>query len=215
MTEEPRLDAALRLVADAERPPADPVADLLRARRAARRRVHRRLRVGSAAAALLVVAGMAATGTLSGHAGRATDAAGPGASTGTDLVRLVAQPLAADPYTFELTPQGWSVQGQSPGAVTIAPDDGSASTNPDDFVGKLVIVFDLNPPGSKAFVYDGRRFWIHLDSGYTTLSTRTRPGEPAGVVRVQYPAATGWTMTSMLRFLASVHVGPGARPGLG
>jgi hypothetical protein len=211
MTDRPDVTAALRVLADTDRPVPDAGEDLVRARSAARRRFRRRLQAGSAAAVVLVVAGVGVGNALTGR----DRAEVPNASTRVAPVRLVAQPLVADPYTFDLTPKGWSVQGQSPTAVTIAPDDGRTSTNPDDFVGKLVILFDQNPPGSKSLEYDGRTFWIHADSGYTTLSTRTRPGEPAGVVRVQYPASAGWTMTAMLRFLGSVHVGPGARPGVG
>jgi hypothetical protein len=211
MTDRPDLTAALRVVADTDRPVPDAVDDLARARSASRRRFRRRLQAGTAAAVVVLVAGVGIGTALAGH--DRTDP--PSASTGAAPVRLVAQPLAADPYTFDLTPKGWSVQAQSPQAVTIVPDDGRASTNPDDFVGKLVILFDQNPPGTKSLEYAGRTFWIHADSDYTTLSTRTRPGEPPGVVRVQYPAATGWTITSMLRFLGSVHVGPAARPGLG
>lgn len=69
----------------------------------------------------------------------------------TEPITLVAMPLDAAPYTFDLTPQGWSVQAQKPTAVTIAPDDDSTSSDPDDFEGKLVITFDDNPspaPGS-------------------------------------------------------------------
>jgi hypothetical protein len=35
------------------------------------------------------------------------------------------------------------------------------------------------------------------------------------MVRIQYPTGTGWTRETMLGFLASVHVGPGAQQGLG
>jgi hypothetical protein len=35
------------------------------------------------------------------------------------------------------------------------------------------------------------------------------------VVRIQYPNGTGWSTRQMLRFLASIHVGAGARPGAG
>ena len=35
------------------------------------------------------------------------------------------------------------------------------------------------------------------------------------MVRIQYPAGAGWTADTMLEFLAGVHVGPDAQPGLG
>jgi hypothetical protein len=57
--------------------------------------------------------------------------------------------------------------------------------------------------------------WVHGDSGYTTVSTRTRPGEPRGVVHIQYPDDAGWQLATMVRFLDSVHVGPGAKAGHG
>lgn len=204
---------ALKVLADEDRRPPDPAADLARARAASRDRLRRRLQVGSVATALLLVAGVGV--------GRAmTDDSSPGAAdagrpAGVSPVHLVSATFAADPYTFDLTPEGWSVQGQTPQAVTIAPDNGHTSTSPYDFIGKLVILFDENPPGGKTYEDHGRLFWIRGDSGYTTLSTRTRAGEPVGVVRVQYPDDTGWTRSAMLRFLGSVHVGPSARPGLG
>ena len=63
---------------------------------------------------------------------------------------------------------------------------------------------------------NGRSFWVSDQGGdITTVSTRTVDGEPAGMVRIQYPSDAGWTHDTMLGFLAGVHVGPGARPGLG
>ncbi len=130
-------------------------------------------------------------------------------------MQLVAATFDADPYTFDLTPAGWHVQSQNAFAVTIAPDDGSTSDSPDVFIGKLVILFDQNPLSGTSVDVDGRRFWLHSDSDYTTISTATRPDEPPGAVRIQYPDDAGWTRESMLAFLGSVHVGPGALPGLG
>ena len=127
----------------------------------------------------------------------------------------MAATFDAAPYTFDLTPKGWAVQGQDEFGVTIAPTDGSVSDSPYDFEGKLVIMFDPRPPGGRAVDLDGRRFWITGDSGYTTISTRTLPGEPDGAVRIQYPDDTGWTEDTMLAFTASVHVGEGAEHGLG
>ncbi|MFC6343613.1 hypothetical protein ACFP8W_16625, partial [Nocardioides hankookensis] len=140
---------------------------------------------------------------------------GAPAVTASSGVELVAKTFDATPYTFDLTPKGWSVQAQQPTAVTIVPDDGSTSDDPNVFVGKLVILFDANPPSGRAVDQDGRRFWVSGDSGYTTLATRSAPGEPAGVVRIQYPKGAGWDEASMVDFLGSVHVGPGARHGLG
>jgi hypothetical protein len=102
-----------------------------------------------------------------------------------------------------------------PSAVTIAPV-GFPDQEPASFVGKLVIMLDQNPLGRGERVdVDGRDFRIRESEGYTTISTATRPGEPAGVVRIQYPSGTGWSRDTMLEFLADVQVGPGAQPGVG
>ena len=139
----------------------------------------------------------------------------PSPSMSPDGVVLLSQPLDAGPYEFATTPEGWAVQGENAFAVVIAPLDGSVSSNPDDFRGKLVILFDKNPPSGEVRTVQGRQFWLRGDSGYTTIATRTLPGEPDGVVSVQFPDDTGWSEEVMLRFLASVSVGPGAQPGLG
>ncbi|HEY0948942.1 hypothetical protein [Nocardioides sp.] len=203
---------ALGTVARADAPIPAPEEDLARARRAARVRRRRRFRAGLAGLAVASVLGVGIANVV-GDAGGSDE---PTTRVAPGTVQLVAKRFDATPYTFDLTPRGWSVQGQRPQAVTIAPDDGSASDDPDDFIGKLVIMFDANPPSGDAVERDGRTFWVHdSGSGYTTMATRTRGDEPAGVVRIQYPRDAGWDEDSMLAFLASVHVGDTARLGLG
>jgi hypothetical protein len=197
------LKRALQAVAETDRPEHDPTDDLARAREAARARGRRRFRVGLAGVASVAVLAVGTVTVLDRD-----PAPDPG-------VHLVAERLDATPYTFDLTPKGWSVQAQTPTAVTIVPDDGSTSSSPDDFRGKLVIMFDANEPDGRVIDQDGRRFWSRGDSDYTTVATRTVAGEPAGVVRIQYPDDAGWDLASMVDFLASVHVGPGARLGVG
>lgn len=204
------LKHALRVAAVSDRPETDPLADLERARTAASARTRRRVRTGLAGLATVAVIGVGTGVVLSDSPST------PPATQATGQVQLVAKTFDAAPYTFDLTPTGWSVQGQRPQAVTIAPDDGSTSSHPDDFRGKLVIMFDANEPDGRAVEHDGRTFWIRdSDSEYTTIATRTRAGEPAGVVRIQYPTGAGWDEQSMLAFLASVHVGDTAQHGLG
>ena len=209
MNTSPDLTRALTVAADAVRVAADPAADLARGRAAASARSRRRFRV--ALGSLGVVAVLAVGSVTLMEDPPANQSATP------DLgVRLVAETMDATPYTFDLTPQGWSVQGQRPSAVTIAPDDGSTSEHPDDFRGKLVILFDANPVALGAPVErSGRTFWVRDSDEYTTVSTETQPGEPDGVVRIQYPRDAGWDDETMVRFLASVHVGPLAQHGLG
>lgn len=207
MSTAPDIKQVLGIAADADRPLADPLADLERGRAAKAARSRRRFRLGLTGLALAAVLGTGAAGILGERAGHVPPA--------TSTVRLVADEFEATPYTFDLTPVGWSVQAQRPTAVTIAPDDGSTSDNPDDFIGKLVILFDANPPGGRLTSYHGRSIWISEDSGYVTMATRSRAGEPVGVVRIQYPRGAGWDVPAMQAFLASVHVGSAARHGLG
>ncbi|HEX3929459.1 MAG TPA: hypothetical protein VHW64_02055 [Nocardioides sp.] len=202
--------------------PSDPQADLARARDAVRARTRRRVKTGLGALAVVLVAGVGVAGALD----RATpdqtagqDPAGHStANTATDRdtpITLLATRFHARPYSFGLTPKGWSVQARTPYLVTIVPDGGSTSPDPDVFIGKLVITFDHNRLGGRR-VRGGHR-WVayHVDAGYTTMSMRTTSGEPAGVVRIQYPDDAGWDHSTMERFLLSIHVGPGARPSLG
>jgi hypothetical protein len=198
------LEAAL--ADDAPMPSA--AADLERARAGLAARRRHRFRAATAAGAFVTVAiagGIAAVG-------QRTEA--PSHSQ-VDSIVLVSTPLKAAPYTFDLTPRGWSVQQQRATGVTIAPDNGSASRTPNDFQGKLVILFDRNPLTGKQLEYDGRQIWMVGDSGYTTMAMATSAGEPKGVVRIQYPNGTGWSHTQMLRFLTSIHVGASAQPGAG
>lgn len=215
---QPDITAALRLAAGPDlddRPEPDAAADLTRARTAVRRRFQRRLRAGTVAAAVLVVTAVGLGQSLRDD-GSSPPSASPGGTSAAAGIRLVAADLEADPYRFGVVPAGWSVQSLTPYSVTIAPDDGSAPGNGDVFIGKLVILYDQNPLGSGRTAVDGGQdVYVSSDSGYTQIARRTRPGEPVGVVRVQYPNDTGWTRATMLRFLDGVHVGPGARPGLG
>jgi len=202
----------LDIAVEAPRAATDPGDDLARARGAARRRTAHRLRVGTATCAMIAIAAVGAGIALAGE-----ENAGDVSSTTVPAqkVQLVSGRFAADPYTFDLTPRGWHVQSQNAFRVTIAPDDGTTSEDPDDFRGKLVIVFDQNTLTGTRVAAGGREFWLTSDSDYTTISTPTRADEPPGVVRVQYPDNTGWSRAAMLAFLGSVHVGPEALPGLG
>jgi hypothetical protein len=191
----------------------DAHADLTRGHRALSRTRRRRGALGLAGVAAVGVAGVGIT--------RFND---PSRSVELGIDRthvqhragisFLAQPFEAGPYTFDQTPVGWEVQGAYPQGVTIAPV-GSPDQEPSSFVGKLVILFDGNPLSGEQVQRDGRTFWVRGDSGYTTIATPTLPGEPTGSVLIQFPDDTGWTRDTMLTFLASVHVGPGAQQGVG
>lgn len=214
MTHASDLKHALHLAAEADRPTADPFADLARARAARAVRTRRRFRLGLAGFTVVAVVGITAGGVLNVQDSPGGLATGVAADQST-AVRLVSAEFDASPYTFDLTPVGWSVQGETPFAVTIAPDDGTTSTNPDDFVGKLVILFDTNEPTGKPTTFEGRELWIQESDGYVTMATRSRTGEPNGIVRIQYPRMAGWDIASMQAFLVSVHVGDSAEHGQG
>ncbi len=195
--------------------PVDARADLTRGHRALARTRRRRGAAG--------LVGVAAAGVVGFGAMRYADPADTGphhAIETTDPetaagVAMLAQPFEAGPYTFDATPEGWEVQGATPAAVTIAPI-GFPDQEPLSFVGKLVILFDGNPPGDGEQVdLDGRTFWVSEGEGYTSISTRTRPDEPEGIVRIQFPDDTGWDRQTMIEFLAGVHVGTGAQQGVG
>lgn len=211
MDDSTRVKRVLRYALPEDTTSLDPYEDLDRAHCAQRARSRRRLRVGLGALVLTMIAGVGVAGVL----GRAVGPEDAAPSTNADPIQLVAKEFHANPYVFDLTPKGWSVQAQSPYAVTIAPDDGSTSADPNVFVGKLVISFDHNPPPGHRLVGSDPRVWIHEDSGYTTMSMRTAAGQPAGVVHIQYPDKAGWSTTTMVRFLRSVHVGAGARAAAG
>lgn len=192
--------------------PVDAHADLTRGHRALSRTRRRRSALGLAGVA---AAGIAGVGIARVAVDDRPQTLAKDTQQRTGGVSLLAQPFAAGPYTFDETPEGWEVQGTYPQGVTIAPV-GFPDQEPLSFVGKLVIMFDQNPPFGDRVDVNGRSFWVSDQGGdTTTVSTRTVDGEPAGMVRIQYPSDAGWTHDTMLDFLAGVHVGPGARPGLG
>jgi hypothetical protein len=211
MDDPARIKRALGQVLPDSTPVTDPYDDLARARSALRARSRRRLRLGLGALALVVVAGGGVAAALE----RTAEPDGSAPAVASARIHLVAMRLDAKPYSFDLTPNGWSVQAQNAYFVTIVPDDGSAPADPDVFIGKLVITYDHEPFRGRLAAGGARPVRIGTGSGYTTLSMRTAAGEPAGVVRIQYPDHAGWDRSAMVRFVRSVHVGAGAKPSLG
>jgi len=208
------LNTLLERAAGPTGTPLDAHADLTRGQRALSRTRRRRGALG--------LVGVAATGVVGVGMARFTD---PGRDVAADRtqthhpvngtgITFLAQPFEAGPYTFDQTPAGWEVQGANAYAVTIAPV-GFPDQEPLSFAGKLVILFDANKPSGSPIDHDGRTFWIGGSGGSSTVATRTRRTEPAGVVSIQYPNDAGWTRDTMLTFLAGVHVGPGAQQGVG
>jgi hypothetical protein len=212
------LNALLERAAGPATAPVDADADLARGRRALSRTRRRRRALGLAGVATAGVVGVGVV-RLTDRGDVATDRGGTHHQKSNQKkdsgVPLLAQPFTAGPYTFDQTPVGWEVQGAYPQAVTIAPV-GFPDQEPLSFSGKLVILFDTNAIGRGDQVeVEGRTFVVAAYDDYTLISTRTRPGEPEGVLRIQYPSSTGWSRDTMISFLAGVQVGPGAQPGLG
>jgi hypothetical protein len=208
------LNTLLDRAAGSPLSPVDVHADLTRGHRALARTRRRR---GAAGLLGVAAAGVLGTGVVRFMADDAPQQASerPGTTRAQKQgITFLAQPFEAGPYTFDASPQGWEVQGVSPSSVTIAPV-GAADQDPSSFVGKLAIFFHGNPLTGEQVERDGRTFWIHHNGGYTMIDTPTLPGEPTGNVQLQFPNDTGWTRESMLDFLAHVHVGAGAVPGLG
>jgi hypothetical protein len=203
------LNALLERAAGPATAPVDAHADLTRARRALSRTRRRRGALGLAgvAAAGMVGVGIArvAAGGDGGHAPLASDPA-PTSTTPPEVL--------AGPFTFRPPPDGWEVQGARPQVVTIAPV-GFPDQQPLSFLGKLVILYDQNAPSGRPQQRDGRTFWVRDGGDTVAISARTRADEPPGEVTIQYPTSSGWTTDEMITFLAGVHVGPGAQPGLG
>jgi hypothetical protein len=185
--------------------------DLTRARAALRRQRRTRGLVGSVGVIALVAAGVAGTTVLDrdSDADTVVTEEQPG-----DGIQLVAARAEGGPYTFGKLPRGWEVQGTTPSAVTIAPAD-AKNTNSNSFLGKLVIMYDQNPPSGDVTTVGGRDFFIRGDSDHTTIMVSTRAGEPEGLVYVQYPDSAGWDEETMIELLDAVRVNDSAQPGIG
>lgn len=207
----------------AETPASSSVdADLARAREAHehRRRVRASWITGAATlSAIAVVGGL----LIAGQNDDSREATRPPASQSpssdrraeSGVLTLVSDEVDAGPYTFGQVPDGWDLQAEGPFSVTFTPPGGGVSSNGDDFVGKLVVMYDQNALGNDVLQFGGRDYTVHGDSGYTTISTPTLAGQPDGVVRVQYPDSAGWSDDTLREFLYSVTVNDSARPGVG
>jgi len=200
------LDRASEPV-DATLPPGN---DLARGRAALLRRRARTVRIGSLAATAVIAAGVVGFNALDDG----PDTPGVVQDDRTEGVQLVAADAEAGPYTFGKLPEGWEVQGVLSSAVTIAPV-GFKDQSPYSFLGKLVIMYDQNPTSGDVTSVNGRDFYSRGDSDHTTVQVATRPGEPDGVVSVQYPDSTGWDTDTMIEFLDAVQVNESAEPGVG
>ncbi|HEX6518666.1 MAG TPA: hypothetical protein VF070_01425 [Streptosporangiaceae bacterium] len=216
---------------------ADPRADLERGRRLLRRR---RLLGGAgvtaaiAAGALVPVAlqgggppgqpggspARAANGKVAGTRHSSPAAKPSDAPKGPGSIALVAWTGTQPPgYRVSWMPRGWVVQGSTPFALTIAPP-GDKDTNPDSFLGKLVVMLQsadaTSPPAGTPQPVNGRPgfFESAAQAGGNTevLTFRVAGGQWA---QVQAPMSLGWNSAELAKFAGGVQVLTTAQPGRG
>lgn len=215
--------------------PVDTGADLTRGHRALSRTRRRRGAAGLAGVAAVGVLGVALTSGSRDSDGtsRIADQTGPGptaappttpppttppteAPTPPPTTAPTSEPAApvtgsAAPSFFEVppAPAGFELQGNSPYGVTFARP--GSTTVPEDFEGKIVLMFEANSPTGKKQVVAGRSFWVAEETGggYARVSVRTGPGEPQGVLALQFPSAA-WSSAEAVAFLGEVRVRDGA-----
>ena len=210
--------------------PVDPREDLARGRRLLRRR---RLVAGAGVAAAMVVGAavplalQGGGGVPSGHVPVAvsskpvTKTTKPSpSSSGGGHVALVAWTGTQPPgYEVSWMPEGWVVQGSTPYYLTIAPA-GDKDTQPDSFLGKLVVMLQsksvTSPPSGQSQPVNGRRgvFEPASEAGGDTevLTFQVQGGQ---WVVVQAPMALGWSSQQLAQFAGGVKVLVTAQQGVG
>jgi hypothetical protein len=202
---------------------ADPAADLARGRKMLRRR---RL-AGLAGVTAAVLCGALVPLALQSHA-QPTPAAAPRpahsrpstapASSGqTRTVALVAWEGAQPPgYRVSEMPKGWVVQGSNPYRLTIAPAH-DPSRNPDDFIGKVVIMLqsrDVTSPPTQGTSQpvNGRPGMFDVQGNTQILTFQIAGGQ---WVVIQAPVSLGWNSAELAQFASGVQVLVTAQQGRG
>jgi hypothetical protein len=222
----------------AEGTEADPREDLARGRSLLRRR---RLLAGAGVAAAMV-AGAAVPLALQGGSG-VSNGHGPVAASAKPVIKTTepSVPSASSPspsrsrgghvalvawtgtqppgYEVSWMPAGWVVQGSTPYYLTIAPA-GDKDTQPDSFLGKLVVMLQsksvTSPPSGQSQPVNGRRGVFEPAAeagGDTEILTFQVPGGQWAVV--QAPMALGWSSQQLAQFAGGVKVLVTAQRGVG
>jgi hypothetical protein len=195
-------------------------ADLSRGRSALRRR--RVLQGAAGSAFAIVVAGAAlAFTTGAGPAGGSaplavgTTAAAP--ATGSfQLVAYTGEQPAG--FSVDKVPSGWVVQGVTEAALTLAPK-GAKDTNPDSFVGKVVVMLqspdEHGTPEGETVKVGGQTGTLVKKEGSKDGRTLYLP-QPNGInLQVQVWDGIGWSAEDIAEFAAGIHVNSNAKPGRG
>ena len=192
---------------------ADPAADLARGRRMLRRR---RL-AGLAGMTAAVLCGVLVPLALQGHAPAAPAAAQRPAQSRTSTIALVAWEGTQPPgYRVSEVPKGWVVQGSNPYRLTIAPPH-DPSTNPDYFVGKLVVMLqsrDVTSPPTQGTPQpvNGRPGMFDVQGNTQILTFQIAGGQ---WVVIQAPVSLGWNSAELAKFASGVQVLVTAQQGRG
>jgi hypothetical protein len=132
-------------------------------------------------------------------------------------IALVAW-LGAQPpgYQVREMPKDWVVQGSTPYVLTIAPPS-DRDKNPDDFIGKLVVMLQsssvTSPPtlGTRQPV-NGRPGMFDVQDGTQILTFQVANGN---WVVIQAPVTLGWDSAELAQFASGVTVLAAAQPGAG
>lgn len=209
--------------------------DLNRARGLLIRR--RRTRATALTAGIGGLVAVAALGLVITNSGGPSQSPSISAIPAVQNLHLVAADITGGSFSFGKIPDNWEVQRATESKVVMIPtgkpygikvpaskaDLASGKARPpskssvpdrDSFEGKLLISFHAYPLTGKLSAIDGRDYQINADSQYTTISVDTLPGQPTGVVSVQYPTSTGWSQSTLREFLDSVTVNDSARPSV-
>lgn len=199
--------------------PADPAADLARGRRLLRRR-----RLGAVAGVTAAVL-CGALVPLSLHGSGGVPAPRPVAASShpsasppgpSRKIALVAWEGTQPPgYRVSEMPKGWVVQGSNPYALVIAPAH-DPSTNPDAFIGKLVVMLQsqdvTSPPTGTSQPVNGRPGVFQVQDDTQILTFQIAGGR---WVVIQAPTSLGWDASELARFASGVQVLVTAQPGRG
>ena len=135
----------------------------------------------------------------------------------THTVALVAWEGTQPPgYRVSEMPKGWVVQGSNPYRLTIAPAH-DPSTNPDDFIGKLVVMLrsrDATSPPTEGLPQpvNGRPGMFDVQGDIQSLTFQIAGGQ---WVVVQAPVSLGWNSAELAKFASGVQVLVTAQQGRG
>jgi len=199
---------------------SDPAADLARGRRLLRRRRLVGLAGVTAAVLCAVLAPLALPGRAPAAASRPVQSlasTAPAGSGQTHTVALVAWEGSRPPgYRVSEMPKGWVVQGSNPYRLTIAPAH-DPSTNPDDFIGKLVVMLQSRdatsaPTEGTPQPVNGRPGMFDVQGDIQSLTFQIADGQ---WVVVQAPVSLGWNSAELAKFASGVQVLVTAQQGRG